>query len=99
MYIDPNALVNSSFTTFNDIMLTTDGRHSAALGIKRTPSLIGTAIPRSASTGYERPSSPSLITLQFVDNGQSNGSLAATNNDHMCLVQYGRMANNVQAEK
>ena len=59
-------------------MLTRTGTHSS-LGI-RTSTLLTSAskpLPRSVSTGYEKSPPPSVITVQFVNNGaDSNGSLS-----------------------
>lgn len=80
----------------NDVTLTTTKATHTSLGVRTslTTNKIKT-ISRSVSTGYESPSSPSLITLQFVDNGESTASLTAnTEYEHLCLVQYNKTASN-----
>lgn len=70
----------SSLSSFavNNVTLTRTGTHSS-LGI-RTSTLLTSAskpLPRSVSTGYENSPPPSVITVQFVNNGaDSNGSLS-----------------------
>ncbi|XP_019851222.1 PREDICTED: uncharacterized protein LOC109581506 [Amphimedon queenslandica] len=70
----------SSLSSFavNNVTLTRTATHSS-LGIRTSTLLTSTSkpLPRSVSTGYENSPPPSVITVQFVNNGaDSNGSLS-----------------------
>ena len=69
----------SSFAV-NNVTLTRTGTHSS-IGIRTSTLLtsVSKPMPRSVSTGHENSPSPSVITVQFVNNGaDSNGSLSDT---------------------